>query len=39
MSNIETRGTETRMPPIIELFFEISEIATIDIADIATLIM
>jgi len=35
----DKRGTEARMPPIKELFFDASETATIKIADRTTLIM
>lgn len=38
IARTETRGTDARMPPMKELFFDASEIATIKIAERATLI-
>ena len=39
IARTETRGTDARMPPMKELFFDASEIATIKIAERVTLIM
>lgn len=39
IAKTETRGTDASIPPIKELFFDASEIATIKIAERATLIM
>jgi len=39
IARTETRGTDARIPPMKELFLDASEIATINTAERATLIM